>query len=220
MKTGAVYEFGPYLQDAAARTLNRQGAPVAITPKAFDTLLYLVSNAGRTIGREELIRAVWPDTFVEDGNLNYNISQIRKTLGEYAPGVPYIQTLPKQGYRFIAQVNPASDGVVEANSSSPPPPQRRQPAGMRVAFAFILLATIATAGFLLRHSEAAREVGGLVRVTSDSGLTMTPALSPDGTLIAYASDRSGEGNLDIWMQQAGGGEALRLTRDAADDYAP
>ena len=96
MKLGCMYEFGPYRQDTVARLLTRQGAPVAITPKAFDALLYLVSNAGRTVTRDEIIRAVWQDTFVEEGNLNYNVSQIRKILGEYQPGVPYIQTLPKQ----------------------------------------------------------------------------------------------------------------------------
>jgi Tol biopolymer transport system component/DNA-binding winged helix-turn-helix (wHTH) protein len=221
MKTGATYEFGPYRQDAAARTLTRQGAPVAITPKAFDTLLHLVSNAGRTISREELIQAVWPDTFVEDGNLNYNISQIRKTLGEYAPDVPYIQTLPKQGYRFIARVSHTGDGLHET-SSSLHSPQAKQLRGVRAVAVFILLAATAiTAWVRLRSEDAARHTTpGLLRLTSESGLTMTPALSPDGTLVAYASDRSGEGNLDIWVQHVGGREALRLTQDRADDYAP
>src|SRR5579862_9052078 len=221
MKNYAVYVFGPYLHKTTVITINRNIVPIANTPKAFDTLLYLVSNAGRTIGRDELIRAVWPDTFVEDGNLNYNISQIRKALGEYAPGVPYIQTLPKQGYRFIAQVRALDNGVVEQSSNPPHTSQRKQRGWMRVAFIFIpLAATAITAGFLLRPGDAMRGTSGLVRVTSDSGLTMTPALSPDGTLIAYASDRSGEGHLDIWIQQVGGGEALRLTRGAADGYAP
>src|SRR4029077_9747764 len=142
-------------QDPSARTLSRQGAPVAITPKAFDTLLYLVSNAGRTVGREEMIRALWPDTFVEEGNLNYNISQIRKTLGEYAPGVPYIQTLPKQGYRFIAEVSQPNASQVNGAAKEPtargigesaPPAGSVQPkrlGRMWAAVALILLAATA-----------------------------------------------------------------------------
>src|SRR5262249_28592981 len=66
--------------------------------KVFDTLLFLVSNAGRTVSREELIQAVWPDTFVEEGNLNYNMSQLRTILGPSC-----IQTIPKRGYRFVAE---------------------------------------------------------------------------------------------------------------------
>src|SRR5258708_922978 len=108
------YEFGPYRQDPATRTLTRNGAPVEIPPKNFDTLLYLVSNAGRTVGRDEVMRAVWPDTFVEEGNLNYNISRIRSVLGDYEHGVPYIQTIPKQGTALW----PTSDALPRNNPRS------------------------------------------------------------------------------------------------------
>jgi Tol biopolymer transport system component len=89
-------------------------------------------------------------------------------------------------------------------------------------FLGVLLLVIATAGitwWLTRpHRQAAATA--LTRLTSDSGLTFQPALSPDGKLLAYASDRSGEGNLDIWVQQVGGGSPIRLTHDPADEYAP
>jgi TolB-like protein/DNA-binding winged helix-turn-helix (wHTH) protein len=107
--------------------LLRDGTPVSITPKVFDTLVFLVTNAGRTVPREELIQAVWPDTFVEEGNLNYNMSQLRKILGEYAPGTPYIQTVPKRGYRFAVdptQVNAISE---PARLSSQVPRKRAVP---------------------------------------------------------------------------------------------
>ncbi len=226
MKRGSVYEFGPYRQDTAARILTRQGTPVAITPKTFDALLYLVSNAGRPVTREEMIRAVWPDTFVEEGNLNYNISQIRKILDEYEPGVPYIQTLPKHGYCFIAQVNQVHGGAKEPTAEtreSLPSPRLAQPKRVVRMWAAVVLiplvvATVTT-WFLLEHKDATK-TGALLQMTFDSGLTMTPALSPDGKLIAYASERGGEGNLDIWVQQVGGGGAVRLTQDPANEYAP
>ncbi len=100
-----IYKFGPFHLDGRSRVLHRDGTPVSITPKVFDTLVFLVANAGRTVSREELIKAVWPDTFVEEGNLNYNMSQLRTILGESAPGTPYIQTIPKRGYRFVADIS-------------------------------------------------------------------------------------------------------------------
>ncbi len=102
---GHAYQFGPFRLDAGARVLLRDGEPVSITPKVFDTLAFLVSNVGRTVSREELIKAVWPDTFVEEGNLNYNMSQLRTILGESEPGTSYIQTIPKRGYRFVADIS-------------------------------------------------------------------------------------------------------------------
>jgi Tol biopolymer transport system component/DNA-binding winged helix-turn-helix (wHTH) protein len=221
MKARTVYEFGPFRQDPSARTLTRTGKPVPITPKAFDTLQYLVLNAGRTVGRQELLQAVWPDTFVEEGNLNYNISQIRRALGEFKPGVPYIQTLPKQGYRFVADVNQ----VTENGFSTPVAPPAPAP-----EFRGLLTALIVTLGvgvvaaavwwIAARFAPGSASMPALVRLTADSGLTMTPALSADGKLVAYASDRGSDGNLDIWVQPVDGGAAARLTDDPADDYAP
>ena len=218
----SAYEFGPYRQEPATRTLTRNGVPVEIPPKNFDTLLYLVSNAGRTVGRDEIMRAVWPDTFVEESNLNYNISRIRSVLGDYEPGVPYIQTIPKQGYRFVAHVR-----CVAAEPSLEPQSEKLgRSRWIRLAVALpVLAATIFVTGTLIRYRVAAsgERVGhdsGLVRLTSDSGLTMTPALSPDGRLLAYASDRGGNGNLSLWVQQVGSESAIRLTTGPMDDYSP
>src|ERR1043166_6136837 len=96
------YEFGPYRVDPAERRLLRGDAPIPLTPKAFDTLLALVENAGRGMDKDELLRRVWPDTFVEEGSLTRNISVLRKVLGG-AEG-EFIETLPKRGYRFVASV--------------------------------------------------------------------------------------------------------------------
>src|SRR5437867_2899809 len=99
-----VYEFGPFRLDQAERLLSRNGEPVSLTPKVFDTLLLLIQNAGHLVEKEELMKAIWPDSFVEEANLNRSISTLRRALGE-APNEPrYIETVPKRGYRFIAAV--------------------------------------------------------------------------------------------------------------------
>jgi len=96
------YEFGQYRVDPAERRLLRGDAPVALTPKAFDTLLALVENAGHGMSKDELLRRVWPDTFVEEGSLTRNISSLRKILGDEEG--EFIETIPKRGYRFVAPV--------------------------------------------------------------------------------------------------------------------
>src|ERR1043166_4768030 len=96
------YEFGPYRVDPAERRLLRGDAPLPLTPKAFETLLALVENAGRGLDKDELLRRVWPDTFVEEGSLMRNISVLRKVLGD--EDGRYIETMPKRGYRFVAPI--------------------------------------------------------------------------------------------------------------------
>src|SRR5687768_16255670 len=98
------YEFGPFQLDTANHSLLRDGQLVQLTPKAFDLLEVLVQNNGRLIEKDELLKEVWPDSFVEEGNINRNISIIRKVLGDDATGKPYIETVPKRGYRFVASV--------------------------------------------------------------------------------------------------------------------
>jgi DNA-binding winged helix-turn-helix (wHTH) protein/TolB-like protein/Tfp pilus assembly protein PilF len=97
------YEFGPFQLDIAERSLLREGRPVALTPKVFDLLEVLVRNSGHLVEKDELIKQVWPDSFVEEGNLNRNVSILRKVLGDDS-GQPYIETVPKRGYRFAAVV--------------------------------------------------------------------------------------------------------------------
>jgi DNA-binding winged helix-turn-helix (wHTH) protein len=98
------YEFGAFRIDPAERLLFSGESVVSLTPKVFDTLLILVENSGHVLGKEELMKQVWPDSFVEENNLAQNISILRKTLGESAEGLKYIETVPKRGYRFVAAV--------------------------------------------------------------------------------------------------------------------
>jgi Tol biopolymer transport system component/DNA-binding winged helix-turn-helix (wHTH) protein len=109
-----LYEFGPFRLDASERLLTRAGTPVQLPPKVFDTLLVLVERSGHILEKDEFIKILWPDTFVEEGSLTRNISYLRKALGEGEAGQSYIETIPRRGYRFIAPVK-----AVLANGDAP-----------------------------------------------------------------------------------------------------
>jgi DNA-binding winged helix-turn-helix (wHTH) protein/tetratricopeptide (TPR) repeat protein len=111
-----VYKFGEFRVEVGKRLLLRGGAPVALTPKAFDTLLHLIQNRQRVVEKDELMQAIWPDTSVEENNLNQNISTLRRVLGESRGENRYIATIPGKGYRFIADVEGggAPSGPVQA----------------------------------------------------------------------------------------------------------
>ena len=98
------YRFGEFTLDAVQKVLLREGKPMLLAPKVVETLLTLVQNSGRIIEKEDLMKQVWPDAFVEESNLTYTIVQLRKTLGDDARRPRYIETIPKRGYRFIGDV--------------------------------------------------------------------------------------------------------------------
>jgi TolB-like protein/DNA-binding winged helix-turn-helix (wHTH) protein/Tfp pilus assembly protein PilF len=99
-----LYEFGPYRLDTAEQMLLRDGKAVPLTPKAFETLVALVERSGHLVEKEELMRVVWADAYVEESNLTNNVSALRKLLGRGKSGRNYIETVPKRGYRFTVPV--------------------------------------------------------------------------------------------------------------------
>ena len=103
------YEFGPFRFDAERHRLFRLGEPVPLSPKAAEALLVLLQNAGQLLERERLMEAVWGDTFVEDANLTVAISALRKTLAQHNDKTEYIETIPRVGYRFLADVRDTHD---------------------------------------------------------------------------------------------------------------
>ena len=129
------YEFGRFRLKVAERVLLREGEPVPLTPKVFDILVTLVENGGQVVAKDDLMKRVWPNTFVEEGNLTQNISLLRKALGETAGGVQFIETVPRRGYRFVAETSETWNGdevprgngdklataSVESSSLSTPP---------------------------------------------------------------------------------------------------
>ncbi|HLG15085.1 MAG TPA: winged helix-turn-helix domain-containing protein [Blastocatellia bacterium] len=118
------YEFGRFRVDAGQRLLLRDGEVVPLTPKVFDILLALVQNSGRIVEKDDLMKRVWPDAFVEEGNLTQNISLLRKSLGEGPNGTHYIETIARRGYRFVAAVREARDAGRAAAASEIGPTAR------------------------------------------------------------------------------------------------
>ena len=99
-----LYQFGEFTVDGDQKVLLCNGIPRPLAPKIFDTLLILVEHAGRIVSKDELMSQIWPDTFVEEGNLTFNIQQLRRSLGDDARQPRFIETVPRRGYRFIAPV--------------------------------------------------------------------------------------------------------------------
>lgn len=111
-----VYEFGGFRLDPERLMLLRDGHPVALTHKLFETLAFLVENRGRIVEREELTQALWPESFVGEGNLSQNIFLLRKLLGDDRNGHAFIRTIPRKGYKFTASVTETEVTVVSASS--------------------------------------------------------------------------------------------------------
>src|SRR5688572_16772738 len=150
----AVFTFGPFVLDRDRRLLARDGTPVSVTPKAFDLLVILVERGGAAVSKEELMAKLWPDTAVEESNLAFQISTLRKALG--TDGARFIATLPGRGYQFVAPLQ----RVEEAMS---PVPERRRPMWIwAAALALVVLGAIAATIVLsAKSSPAIRSVAVL-----------------------------------------------------------
>src|SRR2546423_15065790 len=113
------YRFGPFSLDPAQGILSAADAEIPLGGKAFETLRFLVENAGRIVSKQELIDRVWPDSHVEENNLAQHISLLRKTLASVDAATEYVQTLPRRGYRFM--VHPTTETPAAAPRAHPPP---------------------------------------------------------------------------------------------------
>src|SRR5712675_2152578 len=102
-----LYCFGPYVLDPRRRTLHCDQSPIPLTPKAFDVLFFLAQNPNRLVTKDELLKAVWGDAFVEEGNLTQYISHLRKALAENSEDSRLIVTISRKGYQFTGNVTVA-----------------------------------------------------------------------------------------------------------------
>jgi len=254
-----LYEFKPFLLDAGSRILLKDGVTVKLTPKAFETLLVLVQHGVQVVEKDQLLKEVWPDSFVEEGSLSRNIHELRKALGDDSSEPRYIETIPKRGYRFIAptrkflpdgesgltsiregdttviekhtfarviseEFDPGDVAVqahqVESQTGSHrlalPAVQQRRPRPLQITaiVAGILLAVaISVYVYLNRARVSVTPASGakstLVRLTNNNAMDGGPTWSPDGSKIAFWSNR--EGKNKIYVMDADGSNVNRLT---------
>src|SRR5262249_10590119 len=151
----SLYEFGPFQLDHAERRLSQQGRAVPLTPKAFQTLLVLVENSGRVVDKEELLKKVWPDTFVEEATLAQNVFTLRKQLGDDRSEAVYIETVPKRGYRFVAPVRLIELAQVKEPVAQAPDPVKPKEGLSRqrkwLIAGIVICAVAVTAGYVTKR---------------------------------------------------------------------
>ena len=211
-----LYRFGPFLLDPSERMLTREQEPVSLTPKAFDTLCVLLENSGSLITKDQLLDKVWPETFVEEKTLAQNIFTLRKALGTTAAGGNYIETVPKQGYRFSAavlKISRTSQVVVSRPTTDSGTPKSFNPPVVRGRNAKILLVSAllvpALGGLLFvskfgqRRFSTHKKSFSNVSFTklTNSGDVGPIALSRDGKYVVYAA--TGLGQERLVLRQTG-----------------
>ena len=238
----ARYRFGTFELDRGAAELRKRGIRIKLQEQPYRILCLLLDNPGEVITRDTLSAALWPeDTFVEfERSLNAAIAKLRQTLGDSAENPRFIETVARRGYRFIAPIETIalsestagvelqsppvaeSDPATVANAPTPQPSTTEHHKKRWILGAALAAVLVAVAiGVIARRHSRTDTTPEVTRLTFDSGLTTDPAASPDGKLLAYASDRSGSGRLHIWVQQfMPNGQTMQLTRGDADDHQP
>ncbi len=219
------YEFDGVRVDLDTYRVTKAGQPVPLEPKAFEVLVFLLENAARLVTKQELLDRVWPDAVVTESALTRVIADLRRALGDDAHEARYIETVPTKGYRFVAEVTLGAGTARETTAPAPGtanPPSR---AGWITAAVTLLgLGVFAAAFFALRaprsSSVAAQPPPAkLTQVTDSLGVDAFPTFSPDGSQIAYCSDR--DGSFEIYVRQlAPEGREIRITSDGRDNYEP
>jgi len=214
-KNGKLYRFGPFTIDIKQGVLLRDGEPVKIAPKTFQLLRLLVENNGQVVDKATIMREVWPDSFVEDANLTVHISTLRKTLNGYLPGSATIETFPKVGYKFQADVT-----VVDPDGLSAQPlrvveepdaavatlkklPYQWWPAAAMVVAAIVLVG--GALAWLIRTRPIPSPVMTRVAGTEDSSAV---AFSSDGKYLAHAVSKAGKRDLEV--TNIGSGSSVQL----------
>ena len=217
-------------------SIVRNDEVLAVEPKAFRVLLFLLRNPRKLITKDELLDAVWGDTAVSENSLTRSIALLRKLLGDDTHEPRYIATVPTVGYRFLCDVKAVEENhshleslnavsaaerppAVKAEQPPIEPPVRHTRAPLRFLAAALALVVIA-AGFLVHHAFSSRNDSGrasaasvprTVALTNLAGLISGPAFSPEGKQIAFIWDGENPGKGDVYVQLVGGDKPLRLT---------
>lgn len=222
----SLYEFGSYRLDTTRRAFTREGRTVQLPPKTFELLVLLARSPGRAFSKHELMTVLWPDTFVEEANLSFQISVLRKALGEDAT---LVETVPKHGYRFAADVKVSSavgpnfSATTSTRGSPDPPPLVKRSAIPKTWLAAAGAASVLIAiGYFGHSSKPPVDATAVLPspVTTLPGFEVGPSLSPDGSMVAFSWDGDTRNNYDIYVKLVGPGEPVPLTTNPAHEGNP
>jgi len=218
----ALYEFGPFRMDLAERLLTKGQQVIPLTPKAFDTLVVLVRNSGHVVEKDELLKQVWPDTFVEEGVLAVNVAAIRKALTDGDEARSYIETVPRRGYRFVGEVHTL--GEPSAGKHVSQTSQERKKAWLHFGALCVGLIVLVAAGvgwYLSRSRPGSTEPPSQpVPLTTYPGAELSPTFSPDGSQVAFSWNGPQQDNFDIYVRVVDRGDPARLTQNPDPDISP
>jgi Tol biopolymer transport system component/DNA-binding winged helix-turn-helix (wHTH) protein len=206
-----LFEFGEFRLESPGGDLYWQHDRVPLSPKASRILLVLVGSDGRVVLKDDLMKAVWPDTFVEEGNLTFHIHAIRKALsrGEENRNDRYIETVPRRGYRFLSPVRRVTSETPEPPLPAAPPAMRAKAPWIGVLlFSVVILAAMR---LTIRPNRAEPDV---VRLTNNVADDTQPDISPDGGSIVFVSNRDG-GKGQIYVMDADGSNPRNLSNNPA-----
>jgi len=218
--------FGPFEVNASTGELLKGGIRVRLPAQPFAILLLLLQRPGELVTRQQLREQIWGEgTFVDfEHGLNAAMNKLRRALADSAENPRYIETMPGRGYRFVGTLD--CEQVVPISLLPKPEARGQRPRwwqGLarweRLAWAVGALVCFGV-GLLFHSAPAGLPDWKLTRVTADAGISRFPALSPDGKLVAYASDRSQDGKVDLYVKQVAGGQPIRLTSDGAGNTTP
>ncbi len=218
--------------NARSGELFKHGTRVRLSKQPFQILLALLAQPGDLLTREQLVAEIWGDgTFVDfEHSLNAAINRLRQSLGDSADKPRYIETVPGHGYRFIGTLElrsltpamPVPSTVRPAITEAPPQKRRRShwwPMGWPLAAALACLVVLVV-WWRFGNSQAPLPEVRLTRLTTEPGLSDSPAMSLDGKLVAYSSDKGMDAGRDLYVKQVAGSEPIRLTFDGAGNTSP
>jgi Tol biopolymer transport system component/DNA-binding winged helix-turn-helix (wHTH) protein len=241
-----LYKFDDVTVDCENFHVQKQGKDITLTPRAFDVLILLLQSRGQVIEKQEFFERIWKGTFVTDNALTKIIKEIRHTLDDNVSAPRYIETVPKRGYRFIAEVTEngganhiepltastkhlqsddneagAQDSFPKADAAREFEPKANRFFARKLSVALAILALTA-AGIWFFYSQYQSPVVGVRKVeqiTTWSGLDFYPSISPDGNTIAFSSDRTG--SFEIYVKQIiAGAKEVQITSDGAGNFHP
>ena len=231
MEAKSFYDFKNFRLDLEERVLLHDGKPISITPKVFDLLKVLIENRGRVIEKDELMAEIWKDSFVEDSNLAFNIRQLRKALDDDARQPTFIETVPKRGYRFIAEVREIVSETESNNGSAQmvsQPVENSSANSLKLKKMLLPAAAILIVGVVITVFWYTRSKTGEINAPilsapfaseklSTNGKVVHAVISPDGKNVVYTNGI--ESKQSVWLRQLESGDNVELIPPSDDVYA-